>query len=74
MSLDDPYKLREAEAYLLKYSPDSQEFDAALEHVEFLCKDPATKNSAKAVIRRVVTARSDEQRFREKMKAIKLRP
>lgn len=72
MRLDDPFKLREAEEYLLRYSPDSQEFEAALEHVEYLYKDPAMKNSARSVLRRVIAIRSDEQRFREKMKAVKL--
>ncbi len=67
---DEREKLELAEAYLLKYSPDSQEFEAALEHVLWSGNRTATRDAAKAVLQRIITARGSERRAMQKLKAI----
>lgn len=69
---DEREKLLQAEQYLRAYSPDSQEFEAALEHVIWVARNTSLRDAAQAVIRRTVALRKDERRFREKMKGAAL--
>lgn len=63
MSYDyDRDKLREAKNYLLKYSPNTQEFEAALQHVKWVYDhNHEMIGPARAVLLEVMDTRREEK-------------
>lgn len=71
--MNDPHKLAIAEEYLLERTPDSQEFEAALEHVEWVYNNVAEyRQAARALFKRVVNRRLQDPYFRKKVKGVHL--
>jgi hypothetical protein len=64
---DEREKLRQAEEFLMKYRPDTQEFEAALEHVRWAFRNTNLRDACKAVIARVAKARGDERNVVRKL-------
>jgi len=68
---DEKERLDTAEEWLLSCSPNSQEFDAALEHVRWVhsCK-PEYRARCEAILAGVVIRRRDEVHTMEKLRSI----
>lgn len=60
---DDADRLSTAEEYLLTYDADSQEFDAALEHVLWVHRNkPHLKKTCADLLAKVIKARCEDRR------------
>ena len=60
-----------AEEYLLSYPPDSQEFEAALEHVRWVHdKKPDLRVRCEEILSKVVLCRRDEIRTMKKLRTL----
>lgn len=65
-SVDEKDRLYTAKRYLLKYSPNSQEFEAALQHVKWVYDhDNELVSYARAVIVEVLDKRKNEKPIAE---------
>lgn len=65
---DEADRLATAEEYLLTYSPNSQEFDAALEHVFWVHKTkPELKKRAADILVNVIKVRCEEKNVLNKI-------
>lgn len=69
MALDhERERLNAAEEYLLEYPANSQEFDAALEHVRWVHKNkPEWAARCEEILKNVLFRRRDEQHTLEKL-------
>jgi len=65
---DEADRLSTAEDYLLTYPPDSQEFEAALEHVRWVHGNkPEFKKRCEEILANVVRHRHEEVRAMKKL-------
>lgn len=68
---DDLDKLRIAEDYLLEQPAQSQEFEAALEHVRWVyTNQPEYRPRCEAILKNVVTRRCDEEHTMEMLRLL----
>jgi hypothetical protein len=69
---DEKERLDTAEEWLLAYPANSQEFEAALEHVRWVhARKPEWKARCEAILSNVVLRRCDEVHTMEKLRSIK---
>jgi hypothetical protein len=69
---DEAERLDIAEEYLLTYSPSTQEFDAALEHVRWVhASKPELRFRCEDILKNVVVRRRDEAHTMAKLRAVK---
>ena len=60
---DEADRLKTAEEYLLNYPADSQEFEAALEHVRWVhAQKPEFRSQCENIFKNVIHVRGDETR------------
>lgn len=59
-------KLREAEEYMLTYAPHTQEFDAAMQHVQWVAEH-GYRTLAEHVFRKVLEIRGNESNVVKKL-------
>jgi len=68
---DEAERLNLAEEYLLTYSPQSQEFDAALDHVLWVHKNkPEYRQRCASLLTSVIKQRSGEEATIRKLRLI----
>jgi hypothetical protein len=69
---DEAERLRTAEEYLLNYPSSSQEFEAALEHIQWARKEkPELRAQCEQVLRNVVSRRREEKHTMAKLGTVK---
>lgn len=67
----DPHQLNAAQEYLLEYPANSQEFDAALQHVTWVRdRHPELDGRCKEIIMNVLKRRRDESHTMSKLRGM----